>query len=68
MTDKALTEIKKSALAKALLDQAGNALRRAKRSVEEADKDSFKNFQAKIEEARKDLEEAEQLWRETYKL
>ncbi len=68
MNERELNEIKKHGLEKALLDHAGNALWRAKKNIEDASKENFKDFQAQVEQARKELDDAEQLWRETYKL
>ena len=68
MTDRKLNEIKKEGLEKALLEQATNALWRSRKHLEDASKDGFQNFQKEIEQARKELDDAQQLWRETYKL
>lgn len=68
MTELQMSETKKAGLEKHLLSEASGKLFAAKRHLEEAERDRFINFQREIEKARKAIDDAEQLWNETYKL
>lgn len=68
MTERQIYEVKKAGLEKHLLEQASSALWKAREHLENASKGNFKDFQSDVEKARKQIDDAEQLWRETYKL
>lgn len=63
-----IPRMRKEGLEKHLLNKAGGALWEAKRHLEDASKERFINFERELTAARKQIDDAEQLWRETYKL
>ncbi len=68
MTTEEMLATKRIGLEKHLLSECSQKLFVAKRHLEDSSKGEFKDFQREIEKARNAIDDAEQLWKETYKI